>query len=151
MGTLIVVDCEAPFGVGAPSVGDMTEFGAVERLLGPEITDVDGNREDRRLTVPVFNGPPPELRTFPGEESESGAVGTWLGSLSAEVFSRTRWVCLSDLRRRCPERSRRSAQRSRSIRPSSRRSSRDQTRQREHRHHAPGEGARVPSCRRHGV
>ena len=29
MGTLIVVDCEAPFGVGAPSVGDMTEFGAV--------------------------------------------------------------------------------------------------------------------------
>ena len=30
MGTLIVVDCEAPFGVGAPSVGDMTEFGAVD-------------------------------------------------------------------------------------------------------------------------
>ena len=30
MGTLIVVDCEAPFGVGAPSVGDMREFGAVD-------------------------------------------------------------------------------------------------------------------------
>ena len=30
MGTPIVVDCEAPFGVGAPSVGDMTEFGAVD-------------------------------------------------------------------------------------------------------------------------
>ena len=30
MGTLIVVDCEAPFGVGAPSVGNMTEFGAVD-------------------------------------------------------------------------------------------------------------------------
>ena len=28
--TLIFVDCEAPFGVGAPSVGDMTEFGAVK-------------------------------------------------------------------------------------------------------------------------
>ena len=27
---MIVVDCEAPFGVGAPSVGDMTEFGAVD-------------------------------------------------------------------------------------------------------------------------
>ncbi len=27
---LIFVDCEAPFGAGAPSVGDMTEFGAVE-------------------------------------------------------------------------------------------------------------------------
>jgi hypothetical protein len=30
MGNLIVVDCEPPFGVGAPSVGDMTEFGAVD-------------------------------------------------------------------------------------------------------------------------
>src|SRR5438477_3228471 len=30
MANLIVVDCEAPFGVGAPSVGDMTEFGAVD-------------------------------------------------------------------------------------------------------------------------
>lgn len=30
MSTLIVVDCEAPFGVGAPSVGDMTDFGAVD-------------------------------------------------------------------------------------------------------------------------
>ncbi len=28
----IIVDCEAPMGVGAPSVGDMTEFGAVELL-----------------------------------------------------------------------------------------------------------------------
>ena len=28
--SLIFVDCEAPLGVGAPSVGDMTEFGAVE-------------------------------------------------------------------------------------------------------------------------
>ena len=30
MRTLVSVDCEAPFGVGAPSVGDMTEFGAVD-------------------------------------------------------------------------------------------------------------------------
>lgn len=29
--SLIFVDCEAPFGVGSPAVGDMTEFGAVER------------------------------------------------------------------------------------------------------------------------
>ena len=26
----VFVDCEAPFGVGSPAVGDMTEFGAVE-------------------------------------------------------------------------------------------------------------------------
>lgn len=28
--SLIFVDCEAPYGVGSPAVGDMTEFGAVE-------------------------------------------------------------------------------------------------------------------------
>ena len=28
--SLIFVDCEAPMGVGAPSMGDMTQFGAVE-------------------------------------------------------------------------------------------------------------------------
>ena len=44
MGTLIVVDCEAPFGVGAPSVGDMTEFGAV---------DVNALRDGR---VETFHG-----------------------------------------------------------------------------------------------
>lgn len=27
--TLVLVDCEAPFDVGSPAVGDMTEFGAV--------------------------------------------------------------------------------------------------------------------------
>jgi hypothetical protein len=30
-----------------------------ERLLGPELSDVDGNSEDRSDTVSVFNGPPP--------------------------------------------------------------------------------------------
>jgi hypothetical protein len=30
MGTLIFVDCEAPFGKGSPSVADMTEFAAVK-------------------------------------------------------------------------------------------------------------------------
>ena len=44
MGTLIVVDCEAPFGVGAPSIGDMTEFGAV---------DVNALRDGR---VETFHG-----------------------------------------------------------------------------------------------
>ena len=55
-----------------------------DRLLGPEITDVDGNREDRRHTVSVFNGPPPEIRTFPSERDESQAVGTWLRSLAED-------------------------------------------------------------------
>jgi hypothetical protein len=41
-----VVDCEAPFGVGAPSVGDMTEFGAVDVNALKE-----GNVEARRVCV----------------------------------------------------------------------------------------------------
>ena len=31
-----------------------------DRLLGPEVTDVDGNTENRRGTISVFNGPPPD-------------------------------------------------------------------------------------------
>jgi superfamily I DNA/RNA helicase len=49
-----------------------------DRLLGPETTDVDGNREDRRDTVSVFNGPPPLLRVFSAPAEESDAVGRWL-------------------------------------------------------------------------
>jgi hypothetical protein len=32
-----------------------------DRLLGPKVTDVDGNDEDRSDTVSVFNGPPPVI------------------------------------------------------------------------------------------
>src|SRR5574337_1295839 len=49
-----------------------------DRLLGPEVSDVDGNEEERRGTVSVFNGPPPTLRTFATQEQESRAVGAWL-------------------------------------------------------------------------
>lgn len=49
-----------------------------ERLLGPEVTDVDGNEEDRSDTISVFNGPPPTISVFATEEEEIEAVGTWL-------------------------------------------------------------------------
>lgn len=49
-----------------------------DRLLGPEVTDVDGNRECRSDTVSVFNGPPPTLLTFGNEGEESEAVGRWM-------------------------------------------------------------------------
>jgi mRNA-degrading endonuclease RelE of RelBE toxin-antitoxin system len=49
-----------------------------DRLLGPEVSDVDGNTEDRRHTVSVFNGPPPEVRTFKDETAEQVAVTAWL-------------------------------------------------------------------------
>ena len=32
-----------------------------DRLLGPELSDVDGNVEDRRGTISVFNGPEPKI------------------------------------------------------------------------------------------
>jgi hypothetical protein len=32
-----------------------------DRLLGPEVSDVDGNTEDRRGTISTFNGPQPDI------------------------------------------------------------------------------------------
>ena len=40
--------------------------------------DVDGNAEDRRRTVSVFNGPAPTIETFDDPEQESEAVGAWI-------------------------------------------------------------------------
>ena len=53
-----------------------------DRLLGPEMTDVDGNRENRSDTVSVFNGPPPVIRVLPAEDEEIKAVGAWLAEQS---------------------------------------------------------------------
>src|SRR6267154_430943 len=32
-----------------------------DRLLGPEVSDVDGNKEDRKGTISTFNGPQPDV------------------------------------------------------------------------------------------
>ena len=42
-----------------------------DRLLGPVVTDVDGNGEDRSDTVSVFNGPPPVVRSLKSESEEA--------------------------------------------------------------------------------
>ena len=49
-----------------------------DRLLGPEVADVDGNVEERRGTVSAFNGEPPAIRLFATEGEESEAVAAWL-------------------------------------------------------------------------
>lgn len=49
-----------------------------DRLLGPEISDVDGNKEDRSNTVSLFNGPPPTIRSLKSEGEEIKAVGDWI-------------------------------------------------------------------------
>lgn len=58
-----------------------------DRLLGPEVADVDGNVDDRRGTVSVFNGPSPILRIFDREEDESLAVADWIKGLAEEGYS----------------------------------------------------------------
>jgi len=49
-----------------------------DRLLGPEVADVDGNVEDRRGTVSVFNGPEPEIQEYGTIAEEIAGVGVWL-------------------------------------------------------------------------
>jgi mRNA-degrading endonuclease RelE of RelBE toxin-antitoxin system len=55
-----------------------------DRLLGPEISDVDGNTETRRGTVSVFNGPPPTILNLDTPEAEIEAVAQWLRDRSAD-------------------------------------------------------------------
>ncbi|MHB1678138.1 MAG: 3'-5' exonuclease [Sulfuriferula sp.] len=49
-----------------------------DRLLGPEISDVDGNTEERRGTVSVFNGTAPVIKTFDNQADEINAICDWL-------------------------------------------------------------------------
>jgi mRNA-degrading endonuclease RelE of RelBE toxin-antitoxin system len=49
-----------------------------DQLLGPDVSDVDGNTENRRGTVSVFNGPAPDIRSFKSEVAECKAVTAWL-------------------------------------------------------------------------
>jgi mRNA-degrading endonuclease RelE of RelBE toxin-antitoxin system len=49
-----------------------------DRLLGPEVADVDGNVDDRKGTISVFNGPPPLIQIHKSEQDEIKAVGDWL-------------------------------------------------------------------------
>ena len=55
-----------------------------DRLLPPELADVDGNAEQRGATVSVFNGPEPDVRTFDTPEAETAAVAAWLRARTAE-------------------------------------------------------------------
>jgi hypothetical protein len=55
-----------------------------DRLLPPELADVDGNTESRRGTVSVFNGVDPVIETFADPDQEAAAVGRWLADRIAE-------------------------------------------------------------------
>jgi superfamily I DNA/RNA helicase len=49
-----------------------------DRLLGAEVTDVDGNKESRKGTISIFNGPAPAIQILKNADDEAQAVGRWL-------------------------------------------------------------------------
>ncbi len=55
-----------------------------DRLLGPEVSDVDGNVENRRTTVSLFNGPLPTIKVLNTADEESRVVGEWLKARMSE-------------------------------------------------------------------
>ncbi len=52
-----------------------------DRLLDPELADVDGVTEERSGTVSVFNGPEPIISVSDSPEEEARSVGEWLAGL----------------------------------------------------------------------
>ena len=55
-----------------------------DRLLGPEVSDVDGNVDSRKGTISVFNGPAPAIAVYATPDKEIKAVGEWLQQRSSE-------------------------------------------------------------------
>ncbi len=53
-----------------------------DRLLDPELADVDGIVESRRGTKSVFNGPDPEIRLADDRGAEIDALARWISGLS---------------------------------------------------------------------
>jgi mRNA-degrading endonuclease RelE of RelBE toxin-antitoxin system len=51
-----------------------------DRLLGPEVTDVDGNTESRRGTISVFNGALPVIEEYESQDEEAVGVANWLAA-----------------------------------------------------------------------
>ena len=52
-----------------------------DRLLDAELSDVDGNTEDRHGTISVFNGPRPATRVCDTAEHEAEVVREWLAMM----------------------------------------------------------------------
>jgi superfamily I DNA/RNA helicase len=53
-------------------------------LLGPEVADVDGNTEDHRGTVSVFNGPMPSVHTAASSDAEAKVITAWLAECTKQ-------------------------------------------------------------------
>lgn len=64
-----------------------------DRLLDPEMSDVDGNVEDRGGTVSVFNGPRPTIIAVADREAEREAVSKWVTARVSEGLDASE-ICL---------------------------------------------------------
>ena len=56
-----------------------------DRLLGQRVSDVDGNVEERRSTISLFNGPSPTIKVLDTTDEETAAVGGWLKALANDT------------------------------------------------------------------
>lgn len=57
-----------------------------DRLLAPELVDVDGIVEERRATQSVFNGPKPTIEVAESQEEEKAVVANWLKGLLSDGY-----------------------------------------------------------------
>jgi mRNA-degrading endonuclease RelE of RelBE toxin-antitoxin system len=55
-----------------------------DRLLGPEVSDIDGNTETRKGTVSIFNGPDPLIRRLSSQAQERDEVAKWIKDISKQ-------------------------------------------------------------------
>jgi superfamily I DNA/RNA helicase len=55
-----------------------------DKLLPPELSDVDGNTEERRGTISAFDGPSPVVAVYDSVEEEQEAAAKWLKSRIAD-------------------------------------------------------------------
>jgi mRNA-degrading endonuclease RelE of RelBE toxin-antitoxin system len=55
-----------------------------DRLLGPSVTDVDGNSENRGDTISVFNSAPPTIRSLTSQDEETKAISAWITDRAKE-------------------------------------------------------------------
>lgn len=55
-----------------------------DKLLAPQVSDVDGNSDDRKGTVSLFNGAAPNIQIATTEKAETAAVAEWLAARRAD-------------------------------------------------------------------
>ena len=83
---------------------------AADRLLPSSLADVDGNTENRRNTISVFNGPAPKVEIYQDSKQEIKAVAQWIKHhLTAGLqpgYSRNKSGFLFEIKPRWHERAR---------------------------------------------